>query len=111
MSTKTLELTDIYDLLYQLGLRANHSKFFYTSYAVRLACEQPEWINDPNQPLLKAVSKQYHKSQMRVEFFIQNASQEAWEHCPEFLSQLAGQSLEGPPTAREFVTILASHFA
>ena len=39
---ESVELTQIYDLLYSLGITANYSGFFYTSYAVCLAARQPE---------------------------------------------------------------------
>ena len=38
---ESVELTQIYDLLYSLGITANNSGFFYTSYAVYLAVKQP----------------------------------------------------------------------
>ena len=35
-------LTEIYDLLYRLGITANYTGFFHMGYAVKLCCERPE---------------------------------------------------------------------
>ena len=40
--TLQYDIVDIYDLLYRLGLKATNTAFFYTSYAVYLAAQQPD---------------------------------------------------------------------
>ena len=35
-------LSEVYDLLYQLGVTANYTVFFHTAYAVSLCLEQPD---------------------------------------------------------------------
>lgn len=53
-------LPEIYDLLYRLGATANHTGFFHTACAVRLAMEQPERLLLVTKWLYPEVAKHYH---------------------------------------------------
>lgn len=52
-------LTEIYDLLYQLGVTANYTGFFHTAYAVSLCAEHPERLLLVTKWLYPEVAKQY----------------------------------------------------
>ena len=55
----TLDLSEIYNLLYQLGITANYTGFFHTSYAVYLAAQQPDRLTLVTKWLYPDVAEQY----------------------------------------------------
>ena len=76
---ESVELTQIYDLLYSLGITANYSGFFYTSYAVYLAARQPERLLLVTKWLYPDVAEHYRKSWKNVERDIRTVASLAWK--------------------------------
>lgn len=106
----TPDISEIYSLLYQLGLTANCTGFFHTSYAVYLAVQQPERLLLVTKWLYPDVAKQYATNWKCVERNIRTAVHIAWETNPELLELLAHYPLAEKPTASAFIAILSSQF-
>ena len=104
---ESVELTQIYDLLYSLGITANYSGFFYTSYAVYLAARQPERLLLVTKWLYPEVAEHYHKTWKNVERGIRTVTGLVWKEHREKLEALARCSLLQRPNASKFIAILA----
>ena len=93
---ESVELTQIYDLLYSIGITANYSGFFYTSYAVYLAARQPERLLLVTKWLYPEVAEQYHKAWKNVERGIRTAASLAWkEHRKNWKLEPAAHCCRG----------------
>ena len=100
-------LTEIYDLLYFLGLQATRTHFFHTSFAVYLAAREPDRLLLVTKWLYPDVAKHYATNWKAVERNIRTAVTLVWAQNQEGLSQLAGYELKKKPTSTQFLTILA----
>ncbi|MFQ8982953.1 MAG: sporulation initiation factor Spo0A C-terminal domain-containing protein [Evtepia sp.] len=60
-------LTEIYDLLYRLGITANYTGFFHMGYAVKLCCERPERLLMVTKWVYPEVAKHYQTNGRAVE--------------------------------------------
>ena len=98
----------IYDLLYQLGIIANCSGFFYTTYSVWLAVREPERLTLVTKWLYLDVARHYGSSTDAVGKGISRVITEVWANKPELLSSWAGYALTEKPKPAEFIAILAS---
>lgn len=103
---ESVELTQIYDLLYSLGITANYSGFFYTSYAVYLAAQQPERLLLVTKWLYPEVAEHYHKAWKNVERGIRTVTSLAWKEHRERLEALVRCPLLQRPSASKFIAIL-----
>ena len=99
----------IYDLLYQLGIIANCTGFFYTTLSVWLAVREPERLNLVTKWLYLDVAKHYSSSVDAVGKGISRVITEVWDKNPEVLSNWARYALTEKPKPAEFIAILASH--
>ena len=107
----TPDISEIYTLLYQLGLTANYISFFHTSYAVYLAAQQPSRLPLVTKWLYPEVAKHYATTWKCVERNIRTAVNVVWETNPELLKALARHPLPQKPKASKFLSILALHFS
>ena len=98
----------IYDLLYQLGIIANCSGFFYTTYSVWLAVREPERLTLVTKWLYLDVAKHYGSSVDAVGKGISRVITEVWANKSEVLSNWARYALTEKPKPAEFIAILAS---
>ena len=98
----------IYDLLYQLGIIANCSGFFYTTYSVWLAVREPERLTLVTKWLYLDVARHYGSSTDAVGKGISRVITEVWANKPEVLSNWARYALTEKPKPAEFIAILAS---
>ena len=98
----------IYDLLYQLGIIANCSGFFYTTYSVWLAVREPERLTLVTKWLYLDVAKHYGSSVDAVGKGISRVIDEVWNNKPEVFSNWARYALTEKPKPAEFIAILAS---
>lgn len=98
---------EVYDLLYQVGLKAKSTAFFQLAYAVRLGAKQPQrllamwWI-------CPEVARCYGTDAKTVEGNIRRLSITAWKKAPDRLCKMAGENLTAAPLPVHFVSILAS---
>ena len=100
----------IYDLLYQLGVIANCSGFFYTTFSVWLAVREPERLTLVTKWLYLDVARHYGSSMDAVGKGISRVIAEVWNKNPEILSNWARYSLTEKPKPAEFIAILADKF-
>ncbi len=103
--------SDIYDLLYRLGLTAESVSFFHTTYAVSLAIQQPELLLFVTKLLYPAVARQYHTNWRAVERSIRRAARMAWRNNPELLCELGRHHLYSCPSAGKFIAILSRYLS
>lgn len=104
-------ITEIYDLLYRLGLTANYTGFFYTSYAVWLAAERPDRLLMVTKWLYSSVAKQYHTTWTAVKLGIRLAVNIVWDANPDALREMAGFHLTAKPTPAKFLAIVSGYYA
>lgn len=102
--------TEIYDLLYSIGLSASYSGFFHTAFAVYLTLQNPLCVLLPEKYLYPKIAEQYHTSIQRVKRSIRICAVASWIKRPKRVSNLARHALPKSPTASQFITILVSTF-
>lgn len=105
---ETEELTDIYDLLYRLGITANYVGFFHTAYAVLLAARQPERLLLVTKWLYPDVADHYQTTWKAVERNIRTVTAVVWRSRKELLCQLAQGELAAKPRSAQFLSILVN---
>lgn len=101
-----MELSEIYSLLYRLGITANYAGFFHTSYGVYLAARRPESLRLVTKWLYPQVARHYGTTWKCVERNIRTAIAVAWETNGALLEELARHPLPRKPKPAEFLAIL-----
>lgn len=101
-------MTNIYDLLYRLGVTANHTGFFHTSYAVYLAMQQPDRLLLVTKWLYPEVAKRYGTNWKAVERNIRTTNCTIWREGRPLLEELAHRHLEHKPRNAQLIAILSS---
>ena len=82
-------MTDIYDLLYSLGVTANYIGFFHMAYAVSLCVEQPDRLLLVTKWLYPEVAKRYGTNWKAVERILRTVGCIIWRENRPLLEQLA----------------------
>lgn len=100
--------SEIYDLLYRLGVTANYTGFFHTAYAVSLCAEQPDRLLLVAKWLYPKVAKRYGTNWKVVERNIRTVSCVIWRENRRLLEQLAHRHLEQKPRNAQLLAILAA---
>lgn len=100
--------TEIYDLLYQLGVTANYTGFFHTAYAVSLCAEQPDRLLLVTKWLYPEVARQYKTNWKAVERNIRAVGVIIWRENRPLLERLARRTLSQKPRTTQLLAILAS---
>ena len=100
--------SDIYDLLYRLGMAANYRGFFHTAYAVSLCAEQPDRLLLVTKWLYPEVARQYQTNWKTVERNIRTAGNVIWRENRPLLEQLARRPLQEKPRNTQLLAILAA---
>ena len=100
--------TEVWDLLYQLGVTANYTGFFHTAYAVSLCAKQPERLLLVTKWLYPEVAKQYKTNWKAVERNIRTVSCIIWREGRPLLEELAHRHLEQKPRNAQMLAILVS---
>lgn len=103
-----ITITEVYDLLYSMGLTANHTYFFHTAYAVWLCAQQQERLLLVTKWLYPEVAKQYKTTWTAVEGNIQRAIWEVWGNHRSRLEKIAGTVMETKPCPAQFLSILTA---
>ena len=103
--------TEVYDLLYQLGVIANYTGFFYTSYAIRLCVERQERLLLVTKWLYPEVAKQYRTNWKAVERNIRTVNSVIWRENRGLLEHLAHRSLGEKPRNAQLLAILVASLA
>lgn len=100
-------LTEIYDLLYYLGLTATSTCFFHTSYAVKLAYQQPERLKYASKWIYPDVAKRYHTEWYCIEEDIRDVIGYIWDTSQGPLLKLMGEPVCRQPSPVQFLAVLS----
>ena len=100
-------LTEIYDLLYRLGITANYTGFFHMGYAVKLCCERPERLLMVTKWVYPEVAKHYQTNGKAVERNIRTVGKVLWEQNRPAREQLAGRPLSDKPGNAQLLAMLS----
>lgn len=103
------QITAIYEVLHRLGVTANYTGFFYASYSVLLAIENPQRLLLVTKWLYPEAAKHYQTTAGAIERSIRTVILRVWQANRETLEQLARRSLTKKPTVAEFISILSTH--
>ena len=102
------ELTNIYDLLYRLGVTANYTGFFHTAYAVSLCAERSDRLLLVTKWLYPEVARQYKTNWKAVERNIRTVGSIIWRENRPLLERLAHRPLSQQPRNAQLLAILAA---
>lgn len=100
------EIVLIYDLLYRLGLKGDHTGFFYTSRAVWLAIREPGRLLMVGKWLYPAVAKQYATSCRAIDQGIRLSITKIWDQDPEKMQEVFGVTIREKPSPAKFLSLL-----
>ena len=103
---KSIEITQIYDMLYMLGITAECTEFFHVSYAVYSAVKQPKCLLMVNKLLYPKVAKHYGTTWQNVERSICSVAAAAWDRNRSYLEKLACCPLSNRLSASQFLIVL-----
>lgn len=95
----------IYDALYRLGFRANHTGFFYLSYSV-LLCVRADTDQIPAAQLRAEVAWHYGTTPQTVKDQIHAAVTKVWRTDRAQMEHAMRQRLERRPRDEEILTYL-----
>ena len=98
----------IYDILYRLGITSRYTGFFYTSFAVYLAAQEPECLLLVTKRLYPEVARRYNTNWRCVERNIRTVCELAWRGNRAILEEMAWRLLPRRPSATEFLAILVA---
>lgn len=101
-------LSEIYDLLYRLGVTANYTGFFHTAYAVSLCTARPDRLLLVTKWLYPEVAKQYGTNWKAVERNIRTVNDIIWRESRPLLEELAHRHLKQKPRNAQLLAILAA---
>lgn len=93
-------------LLFDLGLSANYTGFFYIITAAEIAIKEQQSLTMVTKWLYPQVAKQYKTSWKAVERNIRTCIEIIWSRNPYKLQQLANFPLDTKPTVAQFISIL-----
>ena len=110
MNPEAFDISEVYNLLYRLGITAKYIGFYHASYAVYLAVLHPKQLTLVTKLLYPAVARHYETSWQRVERNIRTVIGIAWNSNRALLVELARHPLPEKPTPAHFLAILASFF-
>lgn len=108
--SESIDISEVYSLLYRLGITAEYIGFFHASYAIYLAALHPTRLLLVTKLLYPAVAKHYATSWQRVERNIRTVIGIAWNCNRDLLIELAQHPLPDKPAPACFLAILASSF-
>lgn len=101
-------ITEVYDLLYSLGLTPDRTSFFHTAYAVFLCVEQQERLLLVTKWLYPEVASHYRTTWHAVERNIRRSVEEVWLNHRSQLEKVAGAPIERKPRPAQFLGILTA---
>lgn len=108
--SEDFNISEVYDILYRLGVTADYIGFYHASYAIYLAVIHPKRLLFVTKLLYPAVAKHYDTSWHRVERNIRTVVGIAWRSNRELLVELARHPLPDKPTPAQFLAILTASF-
>lgn len=104
-------MKDICVLLRRLGIGSNYYGFQITVTAVLLVLEDFDKLLFVTKELYPEVAVRCNCSVYSVERNIRTVARVAWQRNPELLISLAQYPMTVPPSASQFIDILAAHLS
>ena len=104
-----ITISEINELLYRLGVTANDTGFFHTSYAIKLCVERQDRLVQVTKMVYPEVAKEYNTNWKAVERNIRTIVGVVWKLNQELLVELARRPLEKRPCTSQFLAILSSY--
>lgn len=99
----------IQEILRQLGITRCYKGFKHTKFSIALAVSDESRLEAVTKEIYMETASHFHCKWTAVERNIRTAVKRAWQVNPGLLAEIAGYPLNAPPTASEFVEIIASH--
>jgi len=99
----------IKDTLRSLGITTNYYGFHGVLSAVELVLEDGDRLQSVTREIYWAVAEKSGCKRAAVERNIRTVVQRAWRINPRLLINMAGYPLNEPPTASEFIEIVANY--
>ena len=98
-------ITQIYDALYRMGFKANHTGFFYLSYSVFLCVQEGSgWFSAAQLPV--RVARHYRTSPETVTARLHAAVTKVWNTDRYQMEAMMGHGLESRPSDTEILAYL-----
>ena len=104
-------MSDLDDILYQLGVYPTQRGYHITAVAVAIGRQEPEKLQMLTKWLYPAVALRCSCSSAAVERNLRATANRAWDTNSKLVSQIAQRELTGPPTAGDFVWVLCRHLS
>ena len=95
--------------LRELGISGNCCSLIRTNIAIRIALDEPDTLLYVTKLLYPRVAKECGCSWQAAERSIRSAVASAWDCNPELLCKMARHPMDGPPTASQFIDIVADY--
>lgn len=99
----------IQEILRQLGITRCYKGFKHTEFAITLAVSDETRLEAVTKEIYMETASRFHCKWTAVERNIRTAVKRAWQINPGLLTKIAGYPLDAPPTASEFIEIIANH--
>ena len=99
----------IKETLRALGITTNYYGFYRTISAVELVLEDSERLQSVTREIYWVIAAKCGCKRSAVERNIRTVIQRAWRVNPKRLIVMAGYPLSEPPTASEFIEIIANY--
>ncbi len=101
-------MVNIQEHLWHLGVGKRLKGYRMTILAVSLAIADEECLQCAQEHLYKPIAEKMDCDFRSVERNIRTVIEHAWQSNPDYLSRLAGFSLNHPPTVIQFLDILVT---
>lgn len=102
-------MTSIQEILRLLGITRCHKGFKHIEFSVALAVSEEDRLEAVTKEIYMETASYFHCKWTAVERNIRTAVARAWKVNRPLLCELAGYPLTCPPTASEFIEIIASY--
>lgn len=102
------QMRRVSDSLRRLGILRTYRGYQAVMDSVRLVLEDNTRLNLVTKGVYMEAASACGRRWGAVERNIRTVVRRAWETNPAYLEELAGYPLDGPPTASEFIDILAT---
>ena len=102
-------MTIIQDTLRLFGITRCYKGFQHTAYAIYLAVQDESRLEAVTKEIYMGTASHFNCNWTAVERNIRTAVARAWRINRPLLVKIAGYPLTYPPTASEFIEILASY--
>ena len=102
-------MTVIQDTLHLFGITRCYKGFQHTAYAIYLAVQDESRLEAVTKEIYMEPAFHFNCTWTAVERNIRTAVARAWKINRPLLAEIAGYPLACPPTASEFIEILASY--